>query len=344
MDKEKSLAVKVGVVIGIILILVIAFESGVFNGKSLAVGTGGNGNSNNNNASSQYANTVGTFWVYQNNYNGIVTSSSISTSYSTGAGFVFYALRGGSYVPLGGSWSTYTQVETTTADNGVIYAVATLGSTATYLFDAAKTAQANSAITAINYQDITGSGNPEFVCTVSLNQVPKPASGYPELTLTGFWFANAIEGDVSLSNGVTGNAIECTTNPQSNYIEWALTCSHSDALAFYKIQIKFNDISTGDVKVTQATVPTVGGVAGSAMKYWYDSSYQYFEYTIGTGTLGDCAYMTWQQNAPAKQYVDATIQTGNLAGNVTATWTMFALDYDGSTSSISDSVVFYPGS
>ena len=338
MNKEQSLAAKVGVVLGIIIILVIAFESGVFNGKGLSQLPGAGGTSQNNNqAGSQYANPVGTFWIYQNNYDGIVTSNSIGT----GAGFQFYALRGGSYIPLGGDWASYTQVETTAADNGVIYAVATLGSTATYLFDAAKTAQANSAITAINYQDITGSGNPEFVCTVSLNQVPKPASGYPELTLTGFWFANAIEGDVSLSNGVTGNAIECTTNPQSNYIEWALTCSHSDALAFYKIQIKFNDISTGDVKVTQATVPTVGGVAGSAMKYWYDSSYQYFEYTIGTGTLGDCAYMTWQQNAPAKQYVAATITTGLISANVTATYTMFALDFDGSTYAITDNVVFY---
>jgi len=335
MNKEQSLAAKVGVVLGIIIILVIAFESGVFNGKGLSQLPGAGGTSQNNNqAGSQYANPVGTFWIYQNNYDGIVTSNSIGT----GAGFQFYALRGGSYIPLGGDWASYTQVETTAADNGVIYAVPTIGSEASFYFDAAKTAQANQAITGITYKDITGDGEPEFVCAVSLNQVAPPVQGYPTLTLVGFWYYNAIDDGVAISHP---EDIQASRASQANYVEWSLSCNYPDALAFYKVQVKFDTTSTSDAKVTNVEVPTVGNVAGSAMHYWYDSSYQYFEYTIGTGTLGDCAYMTWQQNAPAKQYVAATITTGLISANVTATYTMFALDFDGSTYAITDNVVFY---
>ena len=334
MKPEHKLAAKVGVVLGIVLIIVVAYYAGAlaqFGWSPPQMAQLPSATNPPSGSSSQFANPVGTFWVYDSAYETL-SPSSTSASY-----FTYYALRGGSYIPLGSAGMTgYTQVETTLSDNGVIYAVPTPASNE--IFDSAKTAQSNSAIQSITFKDITGDGEPEFVCAVSLNQVEPPVQGYPTLTLVGFWYYNAIDDGVAISHP---EDIQASRASQANYVEWSLSCNYPDALAFYKVQVKFDTTSTSDAKVTNVEVPTVGNVAGSAMHYWYDSSYQYFEYTIGTGTLGDCAYMTWQQNAPAKQYVAATITTGLISANVTATYTMFALDFDGSTYAITDNVVFY---
>ena len=329
MKNEQKTALKVGVVLGVLILLVVAFASGVFSGNKLSQLPSGNSQSSTSTSTSQYANTVGTFWIYQNTYDALNTNAAASDSE-----FVFYAYRGSSYVPLGGNLDSYTQVETTAADHGVVYAVASAASD--YIFDAAKTAQANSAITSINFIDITGTGNPEFVCTVSLANVPTPASGYPSLSLIGFFYDQAV-GDVSLNSP---SAVSLSSFPTTSYIQWSLTDNvANEALAYYKVQVKMNCTSTGDMKVTSMQIPGVGNVAGSALHYWYDSSYQYFEYTVGTGNLNDCGFMTWTSNEPAIQYCTTSIQTGAIPGSAIAvTYTIFALDYTGSTVTITNTV------
>ena len=326
MKDEHKLAAKVGVALGIVLLIVIAYYAGAFAPYGWApmtvapstgnTGTGSTSTSNNG----QYANPVGTFWVYDSAYEAL-NPAVTSLSY-----FEYYALRSGSYVPLGSQGATgYTQVETDAADKGLVYAVPVAATNE--IFDAAKTAQANSAITAINFKDIFGTGNPEFVCTVSLNQVAKPVSGYPTLSLVAFYYS-ANPSDVTLSSP---SNIVAGTGVASNYIEWSLTFSaDAQAMAYYKIQVRMDVTSTSEAKVINIQIPGVGTVGGSSMNYWYDSSYQYFEYTVGTGTLGDCGFITCGLNQPLKEYVSVTVQS-HLTQNVNITYTLFGLDYQGNT-------------
>ena len=130
------------------------------------------------------------------------------------------------------------------------------------------------------------------------------------------------------------------TSQASNYVEWYLTFGHAaESLAFYKLQVKMSTTDTSIAKVANIEVPGVGTVQGSALHYWYDSSYQYFEYTVGTGNLNDCGFMTWTLNEPAIQYCTTSIQTGAIPGSAIAvTYTIFALDYTGSTVTITNTV------
>ena len=331
MKPEHKLAAKVGVVLGIVLIIVVAYYAGAlaqFGWSPPQMAQLPSSTNSPSGPSSQFANPVGTFWIYDSAYETL-SPSSTSASY-----FTYYALRGGSYIPLGSAGMTgYTQVETTLSDNGVIYAVPTPASNE--IFDSAKTAQSNSAIQSITFKDITGDGEPEFVCAVSLNQVAKPASGYPELSLVAFYFS-ADPSAVTLSSPAD---IVAGTSVASNYIEWYLTFSgDAKALAFYKIQIKMDTTSTSIAKVVNIQVPGVGTVAGSAMHYWYDSSYQYFEYTVGTGTLGDCGFIKCLSGSPLKVYVSATVQSHLADSPVNVVYTIFGLDYTGSTVTKTDTV------
>ena len=339
MKEEHKLAAKVGVVLGVILLLVVAYYGGAFTQFGYAPpsmtqlpsgGTSGTGATSGSSGTSgtTYANIVGTFWLYDQAFYSL-NPSETSNSYME-----WYALRGGSYVPLGNAGGNgYTQVETTAADNGVVYAVPVQGSG--QIFDAAKTAQANSAITAINFKDITGTGNPEFVCTVSLTQVAKPVQGYPSLSIVAFYLKDA-SSDVTLS---TLSNLVAGTSQASNYVEWYLTFGHAaESLAFYKLQVKMSTTDTSIAKVANIEVPGVGPVQGSALHYWYDSSYQYFEYTVGTGNLNDCGFINVPLSAPLKVYVSATISTHLVSSPVSVTYTVFALDNTGATVTFSDTI------
>jgi len=339
--------------VALVAIVAIALIVGYFYGAFASVGLpapatvgqqnpgGGNqnpGGGNQNPGGTQYADSVGTFTMKDNAYNALSISAALSLGSAVDQ--FWYANRNGQWILLGPHTATTgTNVEVVAQDGGAVYVVCMTHTTSTYIFAAAKTMSMNSRALSSQFVDVTGDGVKEFAVKLDMTRIPLPASDFPSITFNGFYFdEDAASATISSPTDVTAGATLVTSS-----VEWAESLSaQSHCLAWYKVQVKMNTTDSGVAEVESIQVPGVGVVVTSGLNYWYDSSYSYYEYKVGTGQLGDCGFITAGAQDPLKTYITARIKTTLGAVVVTATMTLFELNYAGSTVTDSDPVDLKP--
>ena len=289
---------------------------------------------------SQYAYNgrgVGTFTMKDTAYNSLDISTALVLA--TSVDQYWYAQRSGNWALLGPHGASGTTIELTEADGDYIYVMCAPHTTATYVLDKTKTLTMNPRAKSAQFIDITGDGTKEFVVKLLMTNVPGAASGYPEVTFTGFYYYedSANTTDAAPQDNNVGTALNTTS------VEWYVTLAATKrALPFYKIQVKMNSTTLSEAKLTAVQVPTIGLVQESSLEYWYDSSYQYFEYQIGTGHLGDCAFIQIESNQATKAYLTATITTDLGSDAIACTMTIFELSYADGVVVDSDTVNLTP--
>lgn len=288
----------------------------------------------------KYANPPGSFIVKDNAYNAL----DISTALTLGSNVdqYFYANRNGQWILLGPHTATTgTTIEVLSQDSGSIWVMCAPHTTSTYILDQIMTLQMNSRAKAVQFVDVTGDGVKEFMIKFDMTNVPQALATLPAVTFTGFYY---YEDSASTTDGTPAD-IAVGTSVATSSVEWYLQISATQrALAWNKIQIKMNTTDTSVAKVSSLQVPGIGTLSESGLEYWYDSSYQYYEYKVGSNGLGDCAFMTRSSTDSGKIYLTTAIRTDLDAVTncrITVTMTVFELSYAGATVTDADSVDLY---
>jgi hypothetical protein len=193
----------------------------------------------------------------------------------------------------------------------------------------------------VSFVDVTGDGVKEFMIRLDMSNVPQTLTDFPSVTFNGFYFyedsASATDG--APADVAAGVALATTS------VEWYAQISAANrALAWNKIQVKMNITDTSVAKVVSMQIPGVGTIAESGLEYWYDSSYQYYEYKVGSNGLGDCAFMERGTSDSGKIYITTDIRTdldATTNTRIACTLTIFELDYTGATVTDTDTVELY---
>jgi len=331
MDKTEKFVVKCLVGILLVFAITIGYFANLYAPyvvSPFATGAGGPGATPPPAGSSDYAYNgrgVGTFTMKDNAYNALDISAALTLA--TNVDQYWYSKRGGLWKQLGGHGASGTDVELTEADGEIIYMMCAPHSTQTYVLNVAKTLDMNPRSISADFTDATGDGVNEFMIGFDMTDVPKAASGYPSVTFTGYYYYedSASTTDGGPSDIVVGTALNTTS------VEWYLTISATKrALPWYKIQIRMNTTTLSEAKVKSVDVPGVGTVAESALTYWYDSTYQYFEYKgvpVMSGHLGDCRFIAIEALQTTKIYLTTSIQTDLASNDVECVMTVFELSY-----------------
>jgi len=276
---------------------------------------------------------AGTYTMKDIAYNALDISTALTLG--TNVDQYFYAYRNGGWVLLGAHGASGTDIEVTEADGGYIYVVCMTHGTQAFILDAATSLAMNSRCVSVQFVDVTGDLVKEFAIQYSMANIPKAASGYPSSTFTGYFFA---EDSASTTDGAPSNLSIAQTSVTS-YVEWYLTISAvKKALAFWKVQVKINNTDTSIGHVESLNIPGVGNIGANSLKYWFDASYGYWEWSAGTGLLGDCAFLKVPSASSTKFYFTTGIHTVLGAHNITATVTVYELDYAGNTVTDADDV------
>lgn len=338
MKSEHQFGVKVGLAfVAIFLIGGAALCGGYLEGfglySPLTINSGGSGGSGTGDSSGNTVSPPGTFNVKSNAYNSLDISSALTLG--TNVDQSFYGYRNGQWILLGPHTATTgTDLEVTAQDNGYIYVLCAPHSTQTYVFDQVKTLQMNSRAESVQFVDVTGDGVEEFLVKYNMRNLPASSNDYPSTTFTGFYY---YEDTGSTTDGSPDN-VAVGTSVATTSVEWYLQISAANrATPWTKIQIKMDTTDTSVAKVTSLSIPGVGTIAEGGLDYWYDSSYQYYEYSIGSN-LGDCGFFTRGSADSGKIYLTTQIRTDLASANITCTMTVFQLNYAGSTVTDADEV------
>ena len=282
----------------------------------------------------------GTFTVYVKGRNSLDSSSALTagTNFNTG----IYAYRNGHWVFLGSDTGSGVNIEATREDNGYVWVLVEEKSGQYYYVDVPTTLQMNSRVSEYRWTDADGDNQKEFLFKLSLLDVPKPASGYPQVTFYPYFLAesgqgtpaNALQWETQPSDIVAG-----TTANKKNYIGWAAKLTASKrAVGVYKIEVRINSTDTSKFKLDKVNIPGVGYIDGSQFEETILSSETRYVYKIGSD-FNDIVYWKIPEGTNNKIDLTVCVETSLSSSDVIqVTLYVYQMLYDRSTTYDSDSV------
>lgn len=275
----------------------------------------------------------GTFTVKSASYNSLDISTALT--YGTDVDVSYYAFRQGGWVLLGAYGATGTDVEITNVDQGYIYMMCIRHSTATYLFDAAKTLAMNTRAVSAQFIDITGDTIKEFIVKYSMFNIPSAASGYPSTTFTTYFLDDDSASASYPTGGQPADITSVGTTQTTKFLAWYMSMSAvKHGLAVYKVEVKVNTTSASKAELLNVNVPNIAVVSASSMDYQKTDSYQIWTYTIGQN-LGDCTFWQLPQNANNKFDLTTSVRL-TLATNDTLAWTCTVYQLSAGQTTVTD--------
>jgi hypothetical protein len=248
----------------------------------------------------------------------------------------FMALRSGGWLLLGKATSSAggATIEVAPQDGGYVYAVVEVKSGQNYYVDFAETKLRNPRVVSVSYEDPDGDGYKEFIFKLSLADVPKPASGYPEVYFYPYLIAYSAP---SLN---TPSDITAGTSAVTEYIEWYATFSaEKKGFAISKIEFSINTTDTTKIQLKRMNVPGVGYLTsdqfGTPLR---GTSSLTWTWTAGS-SLQTAHYIKYGSNMLNKfdftTMVDCTLQTSDV---IACTITIYGFTPSGTLTTITDTV------
>jgi len=275
---------------------------------------------------------VGTYTFKDVAYNSLDISAALTLG--TDVDQSFYAYRGG-WVLLGAHGASGTDIEITTGDNGYVYVLCQRHSTATYIFDAAKSLAMNVRAVGIQFLDVTGDTVKEFMVKWSMHNIPAAASGYPSCTFTGYYYDDDSASAAYPSGGQAADQTDIGETKVTKYLPWYFGFSaEKHAVAVYKIEVKVNTTSSSKAELLSVNIPSIGLVSASSFDYQKTDTYQTWTYTCGTD-LGDCLYWELPANHNNKFDTTTSIQL-TLATNDELVWTQTIYQISAGQTTVTD--------
>lgn len=259
-----------------------------------------------------YLKGIGTFTCLAKAYDTCVltTSRTIGTNFNV----KLYKNHGGQWIPGPTLDSDGENFELQSIDNGYGWFVWTIPSGQAYYVDYQKIADKTRDPYIVGYQyvDVDGDTVKEFAFQYDFKNHAIPASGYPEVTMTGYLitYDSSFTGINDLSNS-TGISTTTTTKYYDYYLAFS---DVNKGVAIYQAEVKAQTTDITRVRFKYLEIPGLGNLPASSFSFYKTSSELIWTKTFSSN-FDNALYLTYktgQNNRFDTQLtIEYTLQDGD---------------------------------
>lgn len=273
---------------------------------------------------------VGMFDVDAKGYNSLDISSVLTEN--TNFHCYWYAYRGG-WLMLGKGQAT---IELTEVDGGYVHAVVIRDTDDQLYVDWAETKAKNPRVEAVTFEDVDNNGYKDFIFKINMGNIPKPATGNPKLYFYPYFLAYE-KPTINTPADLTGVG----TAKVTKYIEWYVYFANvKKAFAITKVELTVNTTDTTKLQIKSVAVPGMGSISGDMFGApLRGTDTLTWSYSFGSN-LYNAIYVKYPQNVLNKFYFTNELELDLESADILSyTITIYGLTYDGSLTTITDTVV-----
>jgi hypothetical protein len=219
--------------------------------------------------------TPGTYTMVDHAYNSLSIQTALTLAADVDQSF--WAYRSG-WVLLGAHGGSGTNVELTTADNGVLYVMMKPVSGQLWYADVAHTVAMNDRAIGAQFSDVDGDNLKEIMVQWNMANIAAAKSGYPQTTFSGFYLGDSSAGAaLHVSTGLITyvSTVAAATSKLTSAISTSTTAISTSKTAIAT--------STTAIGTTSYTNPTLTSSTGASSTY-FETTYATSIITGGSST------------------------------------------------------------